>query len=70
MTDALDKLIREIQETSVLSSEARNTLHGALSKHPWGKRKTFDERKAEVLFVTAGRDVPAISRYNVERLQA
>ena len=69
MTDRLDDLIREIQETSELSAECRNALHGCLSYHPWGKGKGFDQRKKEALFVTSSRlSVDGNLLHKIERL--
>ncbi len=68
MTDELDELIREIQEISELSAEARNTLHGCLSTHPWGRGKDLAQRALEARFAIAGRRVDAKLFYRLERL--
>lgn len=71
MTDRLDDLITEIQETSELSAERRNSLHGCLSHHPWGQGKDFNQRKSEALFtVSQGSAVHATLRHNLERTTA
>jgi len=68
MTDKLDNLIREIQETSDLSAEARNALHGCLSTHPWGKGKDLAQRVMEARFAIAGRRVHGNLYHRLERI--
>lgn len=67
--DKLDDLIREIQGSNAkLSAEARNTLHGCLSTHPWGRGKTMQQRVLDLRCAVAGRGVDANVMHRVERL--
>lgn len=51
----LDEIIREIQETSSLSAECRNSLHACMSYHPWGRAKSHEQRKVDALYAISGR---------------
>jgi hypothetical protein len=67
MTDCIDQIIREIQETSELSAEARNALHGCLSTHPWGRGKAKAQRIMEARAAIAGRKVNGNLLHRLER---
>ena len=68
MMDRLDDLIEELKDGAKLSAEAHNALHGATSTHPWCKGKSLAQRKLEVLFATAGRQVNRVALHKIERL--
>jgi hypothetical protein len=54
-TDELDSIIFEIQTTTSLSSEARNSLHACMTRHPWGRGKSIQDRIADVRCAIAGK---------------
>lgn len=65
----LDEAIEAIQvdpETR-LSAEARNTLHGCTTGHPWCNGKSLANRKIEARMAIAGRQVNSRLAYNLER---
>ena len=54
MEDRLDQIISKIQETSSLSAEVRNMLHACMSRHPWGRVKSEQERKGDAMSAILG----------------
>ena len=70
--DDIDEIIREIQThpDTELSAEARNTLHGCTSSHPWCRGKSRADRIVEARMAIAGRSVHARLAFRLERAPA
>jgi len=66
MTACLNEIIKEIQETSELSAECRNALHGATEGHPWAEGKDFSQRKLEARVALAGRKIDLILMHKLD----
>lgn len=67
MTD-LGEIIRKIQETTKLSAETRNMLHGNTPGHPWAKGKTEAEMAQDARINLAGRMVDGNLLHRLERI--
>ena len=70
-SDDIDVLIDDIltDESTELSAEAKNVLHGARSTHPWAAGKSDWTRVLEVTGGLAGRRVHAQYHLRLERLR-
>lgn len=60
--------IREIQETTELSAEVRNVLHGNTPGHPWAASKSESEMAHEARAVLAGYHVNGNLLHKLDRI--